>query len=305
MILQTLRKSVARAVYDIGKKAVKLRSRKPNNLSDIGALVSELSAKTTNLSKNTRQPAPNQRVNNPAWLINDAYRAFFAELYKSKDDTASFLKGLGIPINKNDFTDPNAAPKVPVPGLKGQTEPAYVDYKAKDKVDRAIKNIINREMALKSMKTFAGVLSDTDKQALKLSGVKARIYKGASDTRISDEEIVPKDYQEVFEIGLNPRNVFPDESFRTNKYLSVLDKVYKTGTNAQGQLIFNVGDPSVLTASKSLDILKTWYNTHQDKLLNFSLDEDQLNANKTSLSSGDAKDQSISYMMLRKKLIAS
>ena len=215
---------IARAIYDVGAKTLRFRSRKPTSLNDVGSLVKELSDRATRLSQNTNQQAPNQRVNNPAWLVNDAYRAFFAEMYKSQPDTASFIKGLGIDINKKYFTKEKDAPPIPVAGIAGQTEAAYVDYLAKDRVDKAIKNIINREMALKSMSTFVGSLSETDKEALKLSGVKSRIYKGESDTRVTDD-IIPKDYKDVFEIGLNPRNVFPDQNFRTDKYLNILDKV--------------------------------------------------------------------------------
>jgi len=269
---------VARALFDIGKKQLGLTSSKPTNLDGVRSVISELSQKATQLSKNFSKAAPNQRITNPQWLMNDAYRAFFVELYKGQysgkdDDTPQFLKGLGLPIDDADF-GPGANP-IDVPGFRGKKESPYRDYNAAalGRAQTAIKNIINREIAMKSGTAFAGKLSDEDKQKLKISSSDARIYKEGSDTFYQPgEDIVPKSYQQVAEIGLNPRNVFPTETFRSDNYLNALQELYKTGTDQNGNLVFNYGDPSALTAAKSIDILKNWYTNYQDKYLNLGAD---------------------------------
>ena len=269
---------VARALYDIGKKQLGLTSSKPTSLDGVRSVISELSQKATQLSKNFSKAAPNQRITNPQWLTNDAYRAFFVELYKGQysgkdDDTPQFLKGLGLPIDDADF-GPGANP-IDVPGFRGKKESPYRDYNAAalGRAQTAIKNIINREIAMKSGTAFAGKLSDEDKQKLKISSSDARIYKQDSDTFYQPgEDIVPKSYQQVAEIGLNPRNVFPTATFRSENYLSALEELYKDGTDQNGNLVFNYGDPSALTAAKSIGILKDWYTNYQDKVLNTSAD---------------------------------
>ncbi|NDG30572.1 hypothetical protein EB118_10945, partial [bacterium] len=270
---------VARALYDIGKKQLGLTSSKPTSLDGVRSVISELSQKATQLSKNFSKAAPNQRITNPQWLTNDAYRAFFVELYKGQysgkdDDTPQFLKGLGLPIDDADF-GPESGARIPIPGFKNKSEAAYRDYTAGGlaKATTAIKNIINREIAMKSGAAFAGKLSDENKEKLKISTSDARIYKEDSDTFYQPgEDIVPKSYQQVAEIGLNPRNVFPTATFRSENYLSALEELYKDGTDQNGNLVFNYGDPSALTAAKSIGILKDWYTNYQDKVLNTSAD---------------------------------
>jgi hypothetical protein len=282
---------VARAVYDIGKNSIDIKSSKPTDMQGLLAVISELNSKATQLSKNTDQQAPNQRINSPAWLVNDAYRAFFVELYKGaggKQSTPVFLKGLGLPIDNKDF-DPNTpAPKVPVKGRKGKTEKAYLDYMpaSKNRVSEVINNIINREMTLKSSGNLAASITDQEQQDATIKAGTARI-QGQEST----QDIVPQSYKDIFNIGLNPRNVFPDKDFRTNKYLNTLEDLYKTGTNEQGDLVFDIGDKKYLTAAKSIEALKVWYGTHQDAILNTGLDLATKEQNKKLLIPGEALDR--------------
>ena len=269
---------IARAVYDIGKKAIGIKSAKPAKLEDVRSIIRELNDNETKLSKDLSKTVPDQRLTNPEWLKNYAYRAFFVELYKGTYkgtdlDTPQFLKGLGLPINNKYFTDPKKSPQIPVPGFKDKKEAAYVDYLDPKSAEGPIKNIINREIALKSGTAFAGTLSDEDKEKLKISGSQARIYEDGGDTLLQgDKELVPQSYKDVMDIGLNPRNVFATPTFRSEKYLSVLEELYKKGTDQNGNLVFDYGDPTALTAAKSIDILKEWYTDYQDKYLNLGAD---------------------------------
>lgn len=269
---------IARAVYDIGKNVVGLKSAKPADMSSIRPIIDELAQKATPLSSQNGQPVPDNRINNPAWLINDAYRAFFDELLYSQADTGTFLKGLGIELHDDNFDFKGS---VPVPGFKGKTEFAYADYKNPGMVERAIRNIINREMMMKSMGGFAGSLSDENKQKATIKANTARI-KGQGNK----EDVVPESYKDMAEIGLDPRNVFESQNFRTDNYLNALEELYKTGANQSGDLVFNPGDPNVLTASKSIDTLKTWYNTQQDRLVNTGLPKAQMITHQESLAPG-------------------
>jgi len=280
--------AIARAVYDVGKDKIGLKSLKPTSIGGIGTVLSELNEKTTRLSRDSSKKAPNQRLT-PEFLLNDAYRAFFNELFIGTysgptASTPEFLKGLGIPLQDESF-DTSKAPKIPRKGFPGQQEPQYADYRDKTPVEKAIKNIINRQMAIKAAKSFAGSLDAKDIEQGSIKGSEARIYDNGVLLK-PGQEFIPKSYNDLMRIGFNPKNVFQTATTRNEKYLSKIKTLFDEGADEAGNLIFNPGDKSALTFSKSIDILIDWYSTMQDSLLNLSLKKEQLEQNSLNLLGG-------------------